>query len=710
MDAPPDRRSKEGCGVTTDSSSTNTTTDRRVGFFVAGVAVAAGFVTVAVTWTELNADHSAVNWWSVAIFAALLIVAETRPNFALRFGNSGMITPGWAFAFALLLVGTPVVAVATCAGATLVADKVGKRSMVKTVFNVAQVSLALGLGALVLEAAGLGGAALGSGEVSFLQSLGLFASGCVVLLTSAMLLFGVLAISQNTSIRVPMREGWSTTVTADGALLALAPVFVIAVQYGLLLLPMLAATSFIVFTSARQAIRQAHAASHDPLTGLRNRLAFRDAIDQRLDADRRPSGDTDDSERQRTALLLIDLDGFKEVNDRLGHATGDALLVAFADHMDRVVPSSAVTARLGGDEFAILIEGGASIEADRAAVIELHAALSQTLNVDGFPLKIEMSIGVACAPEHGVEAEALMACADIAMYRAKRFDTQVELYGSAGAAKEHGRIGLLGALSSAIDDHELTLCYQPQVRMNDGSCGAVEALLRWKHPTLGAVPPGEFIAVAEQTELIGPITDFVLCSAIADIVALNAPDVAIAVNISARNLQDRHFSSRVLTMLDDAGLSPDRLELEITESSFMSDRERSRITLDELREAGVRLAVDDFGTGYSSFTSLRELDVDRLKIDRSFIAGVTTNRTDQILVRSIVSMATELGLETVAEGIEDLATWDVVRSFGCVVGQGFLVSHPLTFRELSGWFGRRRLLADLSEFEVRTLTSSVAGQ
>jgi EAL domain-containing protein (putative c-di-GMP-specific phosphodiesterase class I) len=189
-------------------------------------------------------------------------------------------------------------------------------------------------------------------------------------------------------------------------------------------------------------------------------------------------------------------------------------------------------------------------------------------------------------------------------------------------------------------------------------------------------------------------------------VALGVDDLSVAINVSARNLQDRHFPARVFEVLAEHRLSPHRLELEITESAFMSDQDRSRITLDELREAGVRVAVDDFGTGYSSFASLRELDVDRLKIDRSFIAGLLQSDKDQILVRSIISMAGELGLETVAEGIEDLATWDLVRSFGCTVGQGYLLSHPLTFRQLAGWFARRSLLVDLSEFEMHTFAGA----
>jgi diguanylate cyclase (GGDEF)-like protein len=674
--------------------------------FVGSVALVTVVVAAAVARVESTIDHSQVNWWAFAVFGALLVVAEARPSFSLRFGEGGEITPGWAFAFALLLLGSPLSAMALSALATLIADLVARKSPIKVVFNVSQVSLSLGLGALVLHMSGLSGPSLTRGDISFLQSLGMILSGFVVLFTSAMLLFVVMALSRGISVWVPIKEGWLTSVSADGALLAIAPIFVVAVDYSLLLLPMLGVTSFIVFTSARQAMRQAHAASHDTLTSLRNRAAFRQILEQRLVETNGPDVGGDGAPvgpQQRSTLLLIDLDGFKEVNDRLGHATGDALLVAFADHMERCIPSTAVAARLGGDEFAILLPAGENQADDLRTVRDLRLQLAQTLSVDGFPIAVGMSIGVACAPEHATNFEELMSCADVAMYRAKRFRTGVEMYGSVGAAKEHGRIGLLGALSSAIENDELTLAYQPQVRMATGECEVVEALLRWQHPSLGAIPPGDFVSAAEHTELIAPLSQFVLERAVADLVALDTPDLAVAINVSARNLQDRHFPGMVLATLQANRLEPHRLELEITEGAIASEPERSRVAIETLRDAGVRITIDDFGTGYSSFLSLRDLEVDRLKIDRSFIARLGTATKDVILVRSIIELASQLGLDTVAEGIEDMETWNLVTSLGCDVGQGFLVARPLAFREMAAWLQRRRLFADLSEFERRTL-------
>ena len=666
--------------------------ERRVEVYVGAVAIANLLVALAVVRVEVRIDHRDVNWWAFGVFAALLLLAETKQSFVLRFGEEGEITPGWAFAFALVLLGSPLLAMLCIATASVIADLLAHKRATKIIFNASQVSLSLGLGALVLALAGLSGPALNRGSISFAQSLGMVAGGCTVLVTSALLLFLVMAIVRNVNVRVPIREGSMTSVSADGALLAVAPILVIAVNFSLLLLPMLAVTSFIVFTSARQAVRQAYAASHDPLTGLINRIGFDNNLTGRLvSLNESPVGD---GSPVGLVVLLIDLDGFKEVNDRLGHATGDALLSAFAKHMERVIPANAVPARLGGDEFAILIDGTASIERETMLVHELRDRLSQTLNVNGFPLTIGMSIGVACAPLHASTPEELLSFADVAMYRAKRCRTGVEVYGCTGEAREHGRIGLLAALSDAVTNDQLSLAYQPQVNMTTGRCDTVEALIRWQHPTLGAIAPSEFIAIAEHTDLIGPITEFVLQRAIEDIVSLCDPNISVAVNISARNLQDRHFSDLVLATLARNHLPANRLELEITESALASDPECGRFLIDALRSQGVRVAIDDFGTGYSSFASLRDVEVDRIKIDRSFVSRVTTGVKDEVLVRSLIRLSAELGLQTVAEGIEDVAAWDMLSLLGCDVGQGYLLGRPMPFADLTVWLARQATTAE----------------
>ncbi len=336
---------------------------------------------------------------------------------------------------------------------------------------------------------------------------------------------------------------------------------------------------------------------------------------------------------------------------------------------------------------------------------ELRTRLSRTLDVGGFPLAINMSVGVALAPLHGSTPEELLGCADIAMYRAKHFRTGLEVYSNGGkSSRNHGRLGLLGDLSAAIDNGELNVHYQPQVRMADGEVEAMEALLRWQHPTLGAIPPGDFIALAEHTELIGPLTAFVIDQAVSDLILLNRPGMKVAVNVSARNLQDRHFPAAVLDSLERARLDPRRLELEITESAIASEPERASYAIETLRKAGVQVAIDDFGTGYSSFVSLRDLRVDRLKIDRTFIADLTTSAHNEVIVRTIIAMGRDLGLETVAEGIEDMATWDMLRQLGCQVAQGYLIARPCAFADLTVWLRDRNGVDDSAKHEsVRAL-------
>ena len=665
--------------------------ERRVLVFVALVTVLAALVALVVVRREIDTPSSDVDWRTFSLFALLLLVAETRPTFWLRFGDGGEITPGWAFAFALLLLGSPTGAMACMATATLLSDAIGRKSIEKVVFNVAQVTLSLALGALVLAGFGLTGPMLANGHMSFVSSLGMIVAGLVVLGTNSMLLFAVMAISRGVSLMVPWREGWLTSVSADGALLAVAPIFVVAVEFSLLLLPLLCVTSFIVFSSARQAMREAHAASHDQLTRLLNRSAFIRDLDRLLA--------NDDGTASPTTLLLIDLDGFKEVNDRLGHQVGDELLRVFASRLERAVPTSAIAARLGGDEFAVALRRQCGTD-QVAMARELLRRLSAALNVHGFPLSIGMSIGMAFAPEHGRTPEELLASADIAMYRAKRYRTGVEVYAAVGASREVGRLGLLGDLTSAIDaivsagatadgatpnaPDQLSVGYQPLVRLATGRTESVEALLRWTHPTFGNIPPDEFIALAEHTDLIGPLTSFVLDRAVGDIARLDW-ELAVAVNVSARNLQDRHFPDLVLATLLAHGLAPHRLEIEITESAIACEPERSRFAINALRESGIRVSIDDFGTGYSSYSSLRDLSVDRLKIDRSFISHLTPGSKDAVLVRSIVNLAGYLGLETVAEGIEDQLTLELLTDLGCDFAQGYQIAHPMNGEQLIDW-------------------------
>ena len=619
----------------------------------------------------------------LAIFCILLFIGESRPKF-LRFVDGGQVTPGWAFAFSIVLLGAPLVAIAAMAACTLYLDLLERKSLTKVVFNTAQITASLAAGALVLQLMGLREPITDVSPLSTRWAVGIVLAGGLVFIANGLLTCFVLALHYKTSVRSMMGRDFFLSISADGALLALSPIFVVAIHFSLMMLPLLGVTALLVYQSTQQALERAHEASHDGLTQLLNRRSFDTHLSGFL------ASNTDDV---RGALLLMDLDGFKEINDRLGHQTGDMMLLGIADQLRRSAPPAAVVARVGGDEFAVLIPDVGSDASTMAIVEQLRTEITRPVVVDGFPLSVGVSIGLAFAPTHGRTPEDLLSAADIAMYRAKRYRTGVESYKS--SHPERGRLGLLGELSHAIGADQLKLHYQPLLRFGDGSPDAMEALLRWQHPTLGQVPPSDFITLAEHTDLIGPLTQFVLTQATIDARAVNRFNMRLSINVSARNLQDRRFPASVLKALDEVELDPSRLELEITESAIASEPERSQFAITAMREAGVRVAIDDFGTGYSSFSMLRDVEVDRLKIDASFVRGICHSPRRQHLVGAIVSLAKGLGIETVAEGVETEETWMALANLGCDVAQGFFICRPVPLPELVDWLEIRQSATSL---------------
>jgi EAL domain-containing protein (putative c-di-GMP-specific phosphodiesterase class I) len=306
--------------------------------------------------------------------------------------------------------------------------------------------------------------------------------------------------------------------------------------------------------------------------------------------------------------------------------------------------------------------------------------------VDGFPIRVGVSLGVAVSSPHLTDASELMHAADAAMYRAKRRRTNVEFHGTGEAG--HGRVQLLSELEAALEASQLSVHFQPQFRIATGEVTSVEALVRWRHPEHGYVPPDEFIGMVEHTELIEPLTEFVLRLAGAGALHSRDAHVRLAVNVSARSLLDPSFSDRVLDVLDGVGLPPNQVELEVTERALVTEPERSRLTIAGLRSAGVQIAIDDFGCGYSSYQTLRDLDVDRVKIDRVFVAGMLTNPRDHAIVQSVVNLAHRLGVEVVGEGVESTAIWEALGAVGCDVAQGFGIARPMPLADLRGWLTR----------------------
>ncbi len=428
--------------------------------------------------------------------------------------------------------------------------------------------------------------------------------------------------------------------------------------------------------AAQQALRRQ--ARYDSLTDLPNRALLHERIATAL-------GDAPDASRP-LALLLIDLDRFKEINDAFGHERGDALLRQAADRLRGVVRAGDTVARLSGDEFAVLLPGADATGAARVADA-IRAALDAPLPVDEHLLRVGASVGIVLAPAHGRDGATLLRRADMAMDAAKRGRLGQALYEPAQDQHSPERLALSGALRDAIEQGALVLHYQPQVDLASGHVCGVEALVRWPHPERGLIPPDAFIPLAEQTGLIAPLTEWVLAEAIRQAREWQRAGLLLgaSVNLSMWNLHDPALPDRVAALLHAHGLAPAWLRLELTESALMADTDRTMDVLARLAALGVHLAVDDFGSGYSSLSYLKRLPVDELKIDKGFVREMATDETDRAIVASTVGMGHALGLRVVAEGIEDQATWELLAGMGCDMAQGYYVARPLPPDALVRW-------------------------
>jgi diguanylate cyclase (GGDEF)-like protein/PAS domain S-box-containing protein len=433
----------------------------------------------------------------------------------------------------------------------------------------------------------------------------------------------------------------------------------------------------------RQSQLNEHQALHDPLTGLPNRLLFGERIGQAIRH----------AERNHTklAVVLMDLDRFKEVNDSLGHSAGDHLLTKVGERMRDAVRASDTVARLGGDEFGLLLPELSDGEGAVPVITRIRAALERPVYVHSLPLAVEASIGIAIYPDHGTDAQSLIQKADVAMYDSKRDNASHTFYDEGSHEYDVTRLTLVAELRRAIAGRELLLHYQPKAALESGEVRSVEALLRWRHPERGMVFPDSFIPIAQETGLIGPLTLYVIEEALRQGRQWRDEgiDLSISVNLSTRNLLDRDFPNQVATLLKRWGMGPEWLELEVTESSMLANPTRAKAVLGELSELGLRLSIDDFGTGYSSLSYLRQLPVDEIKIDRSFVMGMAEQAGDAVIVRSTVDLGRNLGLEVVAEGVETLDLWNTLRELGCNTAQGYFLSKPVSAEQLTSWLKAR---------------------
>jgi diguanylate cyclase (GGDEF)-like protein/PAS domain S-box-containing protein len=437
----------------------------------------------------------------------------------------------------------------------------------------------------------------------------------------------------------------------------------------------------------RDLIRQSeineHQALHDPLTGLPNRTLFSERIGHAILQAQRS--------KTRLAVALIDLDRFKEVNDSLGHSAGDQLLISVGERMSDAIRASDTVARLGGDEFGLLLPELAGGHDVLPVLERLAVGLERPIHVHSLPIGIEASIGIAIYPDHGEDVQTLIQRADVAMYDAKRDGCSYSFYEDDDHEYDVTSLTLVAELRRAIAERELVLYYQPKAALASGSVTSVEALIRWMHPERGMVFPDSFIPIAQETSLIGPLTLYVIEEALRQARAWreDGVELSIAVNLSTRNLLDRGLPGQVAELLRRWEVEPKCLELEVTESSMLANPTRAKAVLRELSDLGIRLSIDDFGTGYSSLAYLRQLPVDEIKIDRSFVLGMEAEAGDAVIVRSTVDLGRNLGLEVVAEGVETIETWERLRELGCNTAQGYFLGRPMPAEEMSDWLRTR---------------------
>jgi len=422
-------------------------------------------------------------------------------------------------------------------------------------------------------------------------------------------------------------------------------------------------------------------AGTDDVTGLTNRRGFFDTLSQRVE--RNPD--------EPAAVLMLDLDRFKDLNDTLGHNVGDMLLERLGDRIVDVLRPTDTAARLGGDEFAVLCPG-ADVEGGRRVAQRLQEALLEPFALDDILVHADASMGIAAFPAHGESAETLLQRADVAMYQAKTEKTGYEVYDSQRDVNTRDRLQLAGELRRALSaDEQVTLYFQPQIDLSTGTVGSVEALVRWAHPERGVLPPGAFLGTAESGGLMRRLTRYVLHRAVAQAAAWRDQglDLRIAVNLSASDLADPTLADEIGELLAEHGLEGEALKLELTESDVMSHPERAVATMTELHALGCTLALDDFGTGHSSLAHLKRLPVDELKIDRSFVMRLDEDPDDLAIVRAATGLARDMRLTVVAEGVETEQVLGQLTELGCQSAQGYLIAKPLPEPTLLAWLADR---------------------
>jgi diguanylate cyclase (GGDEF)-like protein len=630
---------------------------------------------------SVDAGRLGAAFWLVS---GLIIAAELRPLVMPGASDADGVQTSSAFVFAVLLHWGFAVALLLQAIATVLADGLKRKAWWRTTFNVAQFTLSWGAAAAVLRVFDR------LGTPNFPHSVGgrdlsvILLAGAAQLIVNDVLVSRALGLLRGMSFRSVILDDWVYQLVTTGALFALAPLLVVALERSAWFVPLFMLPLGAVYQNAAISRQQEFASLHDTLTGLPNReLLFTHASDAL--ADSRRTGTS-------VGLFLLDLDRFKEINDTLGHQLGDRLLQLVAGRLSATLRPGDTVARLGGDEFAVLLTEIPDAVTAMDVAQRTRSALTEAFELDTLTLELEASIGVACAPHHGDDVELLLQRADVAMYVAKDRRTGVEMYDPSKDGNSPARLSLLGDLRRAIEEGELVLHYQPKAQLPDGQVHGVEALLRWAHPDRGMVPPDDFIPAAEQSGIMRPLTRYVIDQALTQVAAWKATglDVQVAVNVSMRDLHDADLPAYIRDRLFTHDVPVTSLILEVTEGVLMADPNGVADTLRGLDELGVALSLDDFGTGYSSLVHLKRLPLREIKIDRSFVQRMDEEEDDATIVRSIIDLGDALGLRVVAEGVETASAWDALSRMGCDAAQGWYLSRAMPADEATAWLEQAR--------------------
>lgn len=670
---------------------TETLTGKRPLHLYVAFVVTLGLTAFLVQFVRLSDELSQPAFWMLAAFVVLSEVFPIRVQRAS--GAVEEITTSTTFSFALLLLLGMAAAVVVQGTASLADDALRRKPSWKFLFNIAQYSVALTAAGMVFEAVAGGPDSPPLVDSSNLVSI-LIAAGVFFIVNNALIDIAI-ALEEGRPVLSAFLTNLGFQAFTDAVLLGLAPIAAVTADTHVALVPLLVLPIVAVARGASSSLRNArladelgrqaremrHQATHDTLTQLPNRSLFLDKLTHAVERD---------GAGTMVAVLLMDLDRFKEINDTLGHHNGDVLLQQVGARLCEEVGSNITVARMGGDEFALLVQPDSLSQAVSVAE-RVMDCFQRPFVLNDLPVEAAVSIGMAFYPEHGTNANVLVQRADVAMYHAKGARTGFAVYVPEDDPYSLARLSLVPELREAVKTGELTLHYQPKVALQTGHVHGVEALLRWKHPRLGSVGPDRFIPLAERTGLIKQITLFVLDESMrqAHEWRNDGIEIDVAINLSAYSLHDLTLTNDIGYMLTKWKVPAGSVELEITESALMSDPVRAAATLHELTDMGLKVAIDDFGTGYSSLSRLRELPVSTIKIDKSFTLGLPRSEDDAAIVRSTIDLAHNLGLAAVAEGVESETVWRRLLELGCDFVQGNHVSRPLPAEVLTAWIRNR---------------------